>query len=161
MGKPTYWEQLKDPRWQRKRPEVMNLSGFACEECGAKDKMLAVHHSYYEKGLSPWEYPAESLHCLCDDCHKKAQNLMTLMQRQIGRIGVSGDMETLYGVALAIESHQFPMVPLDVFSYEVALGVGLYWGLDADAVLTAREDGVLDGNRLSEMAALKREGRNQ
>lgn len=34
-------------------------------------KQLEVHHTYYEKGLKPWEYPDDSLKTLCWICHKK------------------------------------------------------------------------------------------
>jgi 5-methylcytosine-specific restriction endonuclease McrA len=70
MAKPTYWELLKDPRWQRKRLEVMERDGFACVYCDSAEKTLNVHHSYYERGNAPWEYPDSSLHTLCEDCHR-------------------------------------------------------------------------------------------
>ena len=34
-------------------------------------KNLHVHHTYYQRGLYPWEYPLESLQTLCWDCHEK------------------------------------------------------------------------------------------
>ncbi|MBK7212937.1 MAG: hypothetical protein IPH88_06500 [Bacteroidales bacterium] len=30
---------------------------------------LNVHHEYYQDGKLPWEYPDESLHTLCSECH--------------------------------------------------------------------------------------------
>lgn len=65
----NYSDKLKDPRWQKKRLEIMGRSDFACEECGEKDKTLSVHHLYYKKGLNPWEYSNDSLRCLCEFCH--------------------------------------------------------------------------------------------
>jgi len=32
---------------------------------------MHVHHTYYQEGLDPWEYPKESLQTLCWDCHEK------------------------------------------------------------------------------------------
>jgi len=52
----TYSEKLKDPRWQRKRLEVMQRDDFTCRNCGAKDKTLHIHHVRYLKGFEPWEY---------------------------------------------------------------------------------------------------------
>ena len=49
----SWFEMLRDPRWQKKRLEVMQLAVFNCEDCGASDKTLNVHHSYYEKGRPP------------------------------------------------------------------------------------------------------------
>lgn len=65
----TYSEKLRDPRWQRKRLEVMERDGFACQNCGDNEKTLNVHHHYYEKGKSPWDYPESALATLCEDCH--------------------------------------------------------------------------------------------
>jgi hypothetical protein len=67
-----YYEMLKDPRWQRKRLEVMKRSDFTCERCGCKDKTLNVHHLYYEKTKKPWEYDTNILRCLCEKCHKES-----------------------------------------------------------------------------------------
>lgn len=66
----TYIEKLKDPRWQRKRLEILNRDDFTCQMCDDKETMLHVHHTYYENGLEPWEYPNESLRTLCSNCHK-------------------------------------------------------------------------------------------
>lgn len=65
----SYAEKLKDPRWQKKRLQVLNHAKFRCQICGAKDRTLHVHHSYYEKGKEPWEYPTGSLISVCEDCH--------------------------------------------------------------------------------------------
>lgn len=37
-----FWEAYKDPRWQRKRLEVMQIARFECELCASKDKTLNV-----------------------------------------------------------------------------------------------------------------------
>lgn len=77
----TYSEKLKDPRWQRKRLEVLSAAGFKCEECGDGTATLHVHHCYYEKGLMPWEYPDEALKCVCEFCHKERQEAELSIQR--------------------------------------------------------------------------------
>ena len=71
----NYYELLKDPRWQKKRLEVMERAGFECEECENNEVTLNVHHTYYEKGKMPWEYPTESLQCLCEECHKRTKQV--------------------------------------------------------------------------------------
>jgi len=65
----TYAEKLKDPRWQKKRLEIMQLAEFACEECGDKESTLHVHHRYYVKSRYPWQYPNFALRCICSQCH--------------------------------------------------------------------------------------------
>lgn len=67
----TYVEQLKHPKWQKRRLEVLDRSNFQCEGCGSHDKTLHIHHGRYIKGKKAWEYPDEMLHCLCDGCHQR------------------------------------------------------------------------------------------
>ena len=65
-----YSEKLKDPRWQKKRLEILQRDEFTCRSCFDDSKTLHVHHRYYERGLEPWEYPNSSLITLCYDCHE-------------------------------------------------------------------------------------------
>ena len=89
MNKSTYWEQLRDPRWQRKRLEVMERANFTCEQCGDKASTLNVHHMAYLKGRRPWEYEQCQLVCLCETCHwateksiNTARCLLSLMDQK-------------------------------------------------------------------------------
>lgn len=66
----TYSEKLKDPRWQKKRLEVLNRDGWECTNCCRTDVTLHVHHEYYVSGREPWDYPTECLTTLCKDCHQ-------------------------------------------------------------------------------------------
>jgi hypothetical protein len=65
----TYVEMLKDPRWQKKRLEIMQRDNFTCQHCGAQDKNLQVHHLIYHKDYKPWEYKSDELITLCSKCH--------------------------------------------------------------------------------------------
>jgi hypothetical protein len=65
----TYSEKLKDKRWQNKRNAVKEKADFKCQDCGS-DKNLEIHHCYYKFGLEPWQYPIDSLRCLCSNCHE-------------------------------------------------------------------------------------------
>lgn len=67
----TYAEKLKDPRWQKKRLEVLQRDGFSCQVCGRKDRTLHVHHRFYISGRMPWEYMDGNFQTLCCDCHKE------------------------------------------------------------------------------------------
>ena len=66
----TYSEKLKDPRWQRKRLEILNRDNWTCRFCGETKNTLHVHHSWYERGREPWEHEPECLITLCEECHK-------------------------------------------------------------------------------------------
>ena len=67
----TYKEMLLDPRWQKKRLEVLESAGWACEFCFETESTLHVHHARYIKGRKPWEYERSDLKALCADCHSE------------------------------------------------------------------------------------------
>lgn len=66
----AYLAKLRDPRWQRKRLEIMNRDGFSCQSCFDTESTLSVHHRFYDRGKDPWEYPDEALVTLCQECHE-------------------------------------------------------------------------------------------
>lgn len=59
--------KYEDPRWQRKRLEIMDRDGFSCVACSDKSSTLNVHHKRYRGEL--WESPSDELQTLCDGCH--------------------------------------------------------------------------------------------
>lgn len=81
----TYREKLLDPRWQRKRLEVLERAGWACESCGDKESTLHVHHGCYGPG-EPWEAPAGTLWCLCEACHEEIGNTLRDCKLELGRV---------------------------------------------------------------------------
>ena len=84
----SYWEKLKDPRWQRKRLEMLDSAGWQCEDCGAEDQTLHVHHKRYIKGRAPWEYSPVELSVLCDACHVKAHDTKSRLDAAIALSGL-------------------------------------------------------------------------
>lgn len=63
-----YSEKLKNPKWQKKRLEILDRDGFTCRLCSNTKKTLHVHHLLYD-GKDPWETPPGHLITLCEDCH--------------------------------------------------------------------------------------------
>ena len=88
MTKKFYGDKLLDPRWQKKRLEVLEESNFTCTRCGDKEKTLHVHHYSYSKSRNPWDTDIDSLTCLCCDCHKieHLSNLTPLEQELVDEI---------------------------------------------------------------------------
>lgn len=68
--KESYLEKLRDPRWQKKRLEILDRDGWACQRCGETTKTLHVHHRLYHEGYDPWDYDQHELLTLCEDCHE-------------------------------------------------------------------------------------------
>lgn len=69
MSAKTYSEKLKDPRWQKKRLEILNRDKFKCQSCGNGELTLHVHHTKYIRGNDPWDYKDNFLVTLCELCH--------------------------------------------------------------------------------------------
>lgn len=67
----TYAEKLKDPRWQKKRLQILERDHWMCQNCYDTKSTLHVHHLDYEKGFDPWEYPDFYLLTLCEKCHSE------------------------------------------------------------------------------------------
>lgn len=67
----TYSEQLKSPKWQKKRLETLDYYGFRCKTCGNEDEQLDIHHGAYFSGHKIWDYHVWELHVLCHICHKE------------------------------------------------------------------------------------------
>lgn len=91
-----YKAQYKDPRWQKKRLEILERDKFTCRACGNKEKTLHVHHSHYEKGLNIWDddYTAH-LYCLCEDCHGSWHQFKNDIDYCISLIGVGDNFKDL------------------------------------------------------------------
>lgn len=96
--KKTYWQLLRDPRWQRLRLEIMEAANFACSRCEKSDDTLNVHHRLYRKGAKPWEYAPSDLECLCEDCHENEHKWRALLNEAVAKLS-SGRIEELVGMA--------------------------------------------------------------
>lgn len=79
----SYAEKLTDPRWQKKRLLVMERDEWECQDCGATDTTLHVHHCYYERG-GPWETDERALLTLCASCHDTRQDIEDEARRSLG-----------------------------------------------------------------------------
>lgn len=115
----TYQDQIKSPKWQRKRLEVMEGRSFECESCGDKEKTLNVHHKIYRKNKKIWEYPNSDLECLCEDCHKESHTLAEKIREALSIMSL-GDRYQILGYIEAMAD----TTPLNAESYEYTVGVG-------------------------------------
>jgi hypothetical protein len=86
----TYSEKPKDPRWQRKRLEIMERDGFKCIKCKAENQTLHVHHVAYLRGKAPWEHPDSGMITLCVKCHDRAEFTTERFKEILCRAGREG-----------------------------------------------------------------------
>ena len=82
----TYQEKLKDPRWQKKRLEIMQRDDFKCVRCCSDVDTLTVHHKMYEKGKEPWEIKDKDLVTFCESCH----SIFHVQEIQLNDISING-----------------------------------------------------------------------
>lgn len=85
-----YKQQLLDPRWQKKRLEVLQRDNFTCKICGNKQSTLHVHRLFYDKELKCWEYPNNSYITLCEECHSNEHKSNKILQDRISQLKKKG-----------------------------------------------------------------------
>lgn len=143
--KTTYWEKLKDPRWQKKRLEVLKIYNFTCNACGDTESTLHIHHPFYKKNTDPWDYDYRQLMCLCEKCHKEAHDheakfdeLANLLKsayfRPFGLRFVTGFMAAY----IHDGPFDFPLYDSDYIS-----GVAMFFGMEPEEVEALAVNGVI------------------
>ena len=71
----SYAEKLRDPRWQKKRLEILERDGWCCQQCHDIESTLMVHHMGYLGDNDPWDHPNEALLTLCEECHEREREI--------------------------------------------------------------------------------------
>jgi 5-methylcytosine-specific restriction endonuclease McrA len=84
MNKAEYTGLLLNPRWQRRRLEIMKRDNFSCLLCQNPNDTLHVHHLDYIDGLKPWEYEDYFLITTCEECHKWLHSLRGMPLHVVG-----------------------------------------------------------------------------
>ena len=82
----SYRSQYLDPRWQKKRLEVMQEAGFKCQACGSGEKTLNVHHKQYVTNRDIWDYKDDQYATLCEECHEAIHESFDILNDVIGSI---------------------------------------------------------------------------
>lgn len=65
----------------------MERDNYTCKCCGAYNCEINVHHTNYIPYRMAWEYPNETLVCLCNDCHSELHRKMKNKKIDRYRIG--------------------------------------------------------------------------
>ncbi len=98
----TYSEKLKDPRWQKRRLEVLAANDWMCDRCGSKDNTLHVHHNFYRSKTEPWDYPDYALRVVCESCHELLERDRQQLKECIESIYECGDPDTNIQAAIGL-----------------------------------------------------------
>lgn len=104
MSTKSYWELLRDGRWQRRRLEIMQRDGFTCTTCskrGDDGVTLNVHHRIYHKGRKPWEYEDAALTTLCEPCHEAETGTRRRLSIMLAHLA-GEDIDSIVGFAISM-----------------------------------------------------------
>lgn len=112
----SYFEKLKDPRWQRKRLEALSASEFGCECCGNGEITLNVHHKEYFKGRDPWQYEVGQLSVLCEACHEMQHESLSKLKIISSFLPLDGlcNRDEMAGLMLEYITENFPKLALTI-----------------------------------------------
>ena len=114
-----YWEKLKDPRWQKRRLEIMERDGFTCRDCTDDKSTLNVHHCYYERGLDPWDYPDEALLTLCELCHRTRHDVRSQLDKSLAGLSAN-HVDLIVGFAKYFHALNYKSTHLLTSIYQTA-----------------------------------------
>lgn len=135
----SYGDKLNDERWQTTRLRILERDAYACHGCGRR--AVQVHHTYYEYGLEPWEYPDDSLKSVCEPCHEKADALRVWLRSQIGLLSLSSQRR-VFGYAESLWLAEGARRPIQAIDDEMCQGIADAWGLDWRQVAAVRSRGL-------------------
>lgn len=91
-----YSVQYKNPKWQKKRLEILERDNFQCQECGDEESTLHVHHKIYKHGNKVWDYDDQYFVTLCDSCHENTHELIKNFKLEYDILLMFGGTEFLY-----------------------------------------------------------------
>lgn len=119
----TYREKLLDPRWQRKRLEILERDQWQCYDCGDDKSTLHVHHRYYVRGREPWDYPNDALVSLCETCHGNNESTREALAVSMARLDENAMvLGYVNALQLTYSREEDPSWTLSCLSYEWAAG---------------------------------------
>lgn len=130
----SYSELLKDPRWQRRRLEIMQRDMFECTVCEDKTSTLHVHHKVYRKGLKPWEAPDGDLVTVCESCHELYEEQKSRLTELVAKMTFH-DLDLVIGYASAFHAYCVGEEKIQINGPDDGAGVARFFGLDFSEVM--------------------------
>lgn len=122
-NKSEYAKKFKDPRWQKKRLEILQRDEFTCKICGDAESTLHIHHRNYINGREPWEYPDDYLVTLCEKCHEAEYENLNNVMHDFGLVirsrFFSNDIQEITNGFINIEMVHAPEVISSAIQYQL------------------------------------------
>lgn len=117
LFKMKYIDKLKNPKWQKKRLEILNRDEFKCRGCGNDEKTLHVHHLDYQN-VEPWEYQNRDLITLCESCHESEEFLKPFTASSVEYLTMLGFLrKDIADVVMHISNKVDTMNDVDTYNY--------------------------------------------
>lgn len=118
----SYSEKLKDPRWQKKRLEILERDDWCCQCCFDTENTLSVHHVKYIKGREPWDYDESYFITLCSSCHGyETENLKSavslLVDSILCKFKLSDNIAAISNSIDELKIIKSPEVTADILNY--------------------------------------------
>jgi hypothetical protein len=132
----TYAEKLKDPRWQKKRLEILNRDEWMCQRCQDNESTLHVHHLSYTAGKEPWEYESDNFTTLCEGCHDYERETRPEYEKMLLSIiksngFMSDDVYEIVDGFLKLQIEKSPEVTASIIKFALSRGFqfvsDLFW----------------------------------
>ena len=64
-----YRSKFNHPKWQKVMFAVLENANWKCVDCGEDNIELHAQHTFNDSRENPWDYPIDSIKCLCDGCY--------------------------------------------------------------------------------------------
>jgi len=132
----TYLEKLQDPRWQKKRLEVLERDEWMCQRCQDNESTLHVHHLSYTAGKEPWEYDLTNFITLCKGCHEYENETRPEYEKMLLSIikskgFMADDLYVLVSGFLKLQIEKAPEVTASIIEFSLSTGFesvsNLFW----------------------------------
>jgi hypothetical protein len=134
----SYADLLLDPRWQKKRLEVLTRDEWTCQRCDAKDKTLHVHHFLYHGNAPPWDAPMDELATVCEPCHGELTEQKASLREAIFRFEQGfGPLDRVIAYLQAFVAWYDDEGLVVVKNHAAAYGIAQMVGVDTAEVLSA------------------------
>lgn len=88
----NYSELLKNPKWQKRRLEILSRDEFMCQSCFDTESELHVHHKCYNYGVDIWDYKDDDLITYCKSCHEECTELKKSIKKIIDKCFVDPEL---------------------------------------------------------------------
>lgn len=155
MAEKSYWQLLKDPRWQRKRLEILERDKWECTVCEDRLSTLHVHHKVYRKGLKPWEAPSDDFTTVCEDCHEAYGEQQERLKDLVAKMSF-GDVDHVIGYATALYEYTQGGNAIQINGPCDASGVASFFKVSFGDVMDMSTNGAVNPDALFDLATGRR-----